>query len=220
MLTMSLRVHLDRYCESRAVMNNLPRRDRSRSPQSGVPQSPFFAPPGWIPPRPRDQRPIIVRIDLQPLRRLVDVDEYYSILNPNVAANLVPPDRTALFSTFKVIWPNYASRFYMWHLYDLVISTFESRWTLRLDIDTFRLFVQHPEHKRMLNNMNATILSVLTNLNPQWQDYQHMETALMAHPNTGTDRDSVAVVLHLAAELIWGSCHMRGKKHETVVIIC
>lgn len=55
----------------------------------------------------------------------------------------------------------------MWHLYDLVISTFESRWTLRLDIDTFRLFVQHPEHKRMLNNMNATILSVLTNLNPQ-----------------------------------------------------
>ena len=84
--------------------------------------SPFFAPPGWQPARPRLDREVIIQIDLSPMKHLAMLDNYYDILAPQVGTHLSNDDYTALFSLYKVIYPNYASRHYAQELvYELVL---------------------------------------------------------------------------------------------------
>ena len=77
---------------------------------------PFFAPPGWQPPRPRVDRAIIIQIDLKPVQNLALMDTYYDILSPQVGTRLSNTDYSALFTLRKVIYPNYASRNYVQEL--------------------------------------------------------------------------------------------------------
>ena len=76
---MNIRINLDRYFSHRAMAMDRPDRRRSRSPHPtaqplGYRPSPFFAPPGWQPPRPRVDRAIIIEIDMTPMQHLAMMD--------------------------------------------------------------------------------------------------------------------------------------------------
>ena len=112
-----------------------PARRRSRSPHPaaqplGYRPSPFFAPPGWEPPRPRVDRAIIMQIDMKPMQHLAMMGNHYDIHAPQVGTHLSNDDYTALFTLYKVIYPNYASRHDVQELYHLVVATFSSCWSI------------------------------------------------------------------------------------------
>ena len=90
---MSLRTHLDRYCQQRAMANDHispTRRSRSpnRAPSSATGTSPFQRPPDWTPPSTTPHRPVILQLDLKPMQQLADRNPYFNILAPKVAGNL------------------------------------------------------------------------------------------------------------------------------------
>ena len=86
------RENLVRYFPLRFMAMDRPVRRRSRSPPPAQPlgyrPSPFFAPPGWQPPRPRVDRAIIIQIDLKPMQHLAIMDTCYDILSPQVGTHL------------------------------------------------------------------------------------------------------------------------------------
>ena len=72
---MSLRTHLDRYCMQRAMAPDLissstRSRSTTRAPSSSAGPSPFHRPPGWQPSTSAPHRPVIVKIDLEPMQQL------------------------------------------------------------------------------------------------------------------------------------------------------
>ena len=107
---MSLRIHLDRYCQQRAMANDSispTRRSRSptRAPSSATGSSPFQHPLGWTPRPTTPHRPVILQLDLKPMQQLAARNPYYNILAPKVAGNLSTETYDSLFQTFKVIYP-------------------------------------------------------------------------------------------------------------------
>ena len=108
---MSLRTHLDRYCQQRAMANDHispTRRSRSpnRAPSSAMGTSPFQRPPDWTPPSTTLHRPVILQLDLKPMQQLAARNPYFNILAPQVAGNLSTETYDSLFQTFKVIYPD------------------------------------------------------------------------------------------------------------------
>ena len=105
---MSLRSHLDRYCMSRAMAADpISTATRSRSPHAdrqatSSRPSPFCRPPGWQPPLPQVHRPVILQIDLKPMRQLAIRDSYYNILAPQVTGNLSTSEYDGPFQIYKV----------------------------------------------------------------------------------------------------------------------
>ena len=162
---MSLREHLDRYCLSRfsdpisplpmdnqalnrsAAMQTTPPRSRSPARNNAgtttetIPLSPFFAPPGWRPPPPRRMRPVLIEINIAPLRSLSTLIEGFGILDDVTTTHLLPTQFNSIYTVFKVIYYDYAYRFKISDLYTLVTSTFYDRWNLHLPAQWFKLLV-------------------------------------------------------------------------------
>ena len=111
---MSLRIHLDRYCQLRAMSHERisPTR-RSRSPtrasSSAMGSSSLQHPPNRTPPT-TPHRPVIFQLDLKPMQQLAVRNPYYNILTPKVAGNLSTATYDSLFQTFKVIYPGLCSQ--------------------------------------------------------------------------------------------------------------
>ena len=55
------------------------------------------------------------------MKHLALLDNYYDILAPQVYTHLANDDYIALFTLYKVIYPNYVSRHYVQDLYELII---------------------------------------------------------------------------------------------------
>ena len=178
---MTLRTHLDRYCMSRAMANDPISsthgpRSRSQPARSNIAvldrPSPFFRPPGWLPPQPRPDRPIIIQIDLKPMQQLAACDPYY-ILAPKVASNLSTSEYDGLFHIYKVIYPDYASRHYAEELQNLVVSTFAQRWAIFLDSTVFFLSMDTAIGPQSLEQPSQSILDILQSFFPRWRSHQH-----------------------------------------------
>ena len=101
-------------------------------------QTPVFAPPGWQPRPPRPDRAVILQIDLSLMKHLALLDNYYDILAPQVYTHFSNDDYTALFTLYKVIYPNYVSRHYVQDLYELIVDTFLKRWSLHIRVFPIR----------------------------------------------------------------------------------
>ena len=184
-----------------------PLRRRSRSPQpanasTGFRLSPFFAPPGWQPPPPRPDCAVVLQIDLSLMKHLALLDNYYDILALQVYTHLTNDDYTALFTLYKVIYPNYASRHYVQDLYELIVDTFLKRWSLHIRVSQLILSIATPRGKHELNHMQTTILDVLQLTYPRWQTHQlHPYRRLpdstdIPHGNS----DATAFVLYITCE--------------------
>ena len=146
---MSLRIHLDRFCFSRTpetITTMTSPGPRSRSPTrnddgSLTGSSPFFAPPGWRPPAPRRIRPVLFQINIEPLRRYTTIYDGFGILRDETTSHLLSPDMNALYTVHKVIYYDYAWRFKIGDLYELIENTFKDRWNLHLSRHWFRFLV-------------------------------------------------------------------------------
>ena len=236
---MSLREHLDRYCRSRfsdpispvPMDNNAMTRfgamqttpPRSRSPARNedgtttatVPLSPFFAPPGWRPPPPRRIRPVLIEINIAPLRSLSTLIEGFEILDDVTTTHLLPNQFNSIYTVFKVIYYDYAYRFKISDLYTLITSTFYDRWNLHLPAHWFNLLVltqggtpgghvesttasRHPRPPSIMPIPDDTqsIWSFLNQFFPYWQTHQYRSGNRIRHP----DDDSSAFHVELQCE--------------------
>ena len=160
--TMSLRIHLDRYCLQRAMASDHispTRRSRSptRAPSSSTGTSPFHRPPGWTPPSTTPHRPVILQLDLKPMQQMADRNPYFNILAPKVAGNLSTAAYDSLFQTFKVIYPDYASSHFVSDLKTLVIDTILQRWSIHLQAADFYMMIDTDQGAHMIDDLPHSI---------------------------------------------------------------
>ena len=142
---MSLRTHLDRYCQLRAMSHETisPTR-RSRSPtrasSSAMGSSSLQHPPNRTPPT-TPHRPVIFQLDLKPMQQLAVRNPYYNILTPKVAGNLPTATYDSLFQTFKVIYPDMLAviSFQTSKQWSPTRSYNDGRYTYQLQISTWWL---------------------------------------------------------------------------------
>ena len=185
---MSLRAHLDRYCLQRAMARDLissPTRSRSptRAPSSSTGTSPFHRPPGWNPPVAAPHRPVILKVDLKPMQQLADRNPYFNILAPKVAGNISTDEHESLLQTFKVIYPDYASRHFVTDLKTLVIDTMLQRWSIHLQPTDFYLMIDTDQGTQILDDLPHSILNILNWYYPTWKTHQHLD-AFTSRPSS------------------------------------
>ena len=212
---MSLRIHLDRYCSSRTsetITTMTSPGPRSRSPRNDDGSlnrvSPFYAPPGWRPPAPRRIRPVLFQIDIAPLRRYTTIYDGFGILRDETTQHLVSTDLHALYTVHKVIYYDYAWRFKIGDLYELIESTFKDRWNLHLSRHWFRFLVDTQRPRPLspdvsssspfeaLNDPDEYVANFLYRVFPGWQSHQHRAGNRIRHP----DDEDTAYVVELQCE--------------------
>ena len=213
---MSLRIHLDRFCFSRTsetITTMTSPGPRSRSPTrnddgSLTGSSPFFAPPGWRPPAPRRIRPVLFQINIEPLRRYTTIYDGFGILRDETTSHLLSPDMNALYTVHKVIYYDYAWRFKIGDLYELIENTFKDRWNLHLSRHWFRFLVDTQRPRPMspaaitsspfeaLTDQNEYVATFLYRVFPGWQSHQHRAGNRIRHP----DDEHTAYVVELQCE--------------------
>ena len=195
---MSLRIHLDRYCQQRAMANDSispTRRSRSptRAPSSATGSSPFQHPPGWTPPPTTPHRPVILQLDLKPMQQLAARNPYYNILAPKVAGNLSTETYDSLFQTFKVIYPDYARSHFVSDLKTAVTDTLLQRWSIHLQATDFYMMIDTDQGAQMLDDLPHSLLDILNWFYPSWKTHQHLDAftsrdcsplLLTPHPDT------------------------------------
>ena len=195
---MSLRIHLDRYCQQRAMANDSispTRRSRSptRAPSSATGSSPFQHPPGWTPPPTTPHRPVILQLDLKPMQQLAARNPYYNILAPKVAGNLSTETYESLFQTFKVIYPDYARSHFVSDLKTAVTDTLLQRWSIHLQATDFYMMIDTDQGAQMLDDLPHSLLDILNWFYPSWKTHQHLDAftsrdcsplLLTPHPDT------------------------------------
>ena len=177
---MSLRNHLDRYCQQRAMANDRispTRRSRSptRAPSSATGSSPFQRPPGWTPPSTTPHRPVILQLDLKPMQQLAARNPYYNILAPKVAGNLSTETYDSLFQTFKVIYPDYARSHFVSDLKTVVTDTLLQRWSIHLQATDFYMMIDTDQGAQMLDDLPHSLLDILNWFYPSWKTHQHLD---------------------------------------------
>ena len=177
---MSLRTHLDRYCQQRAMANDRispTRRSRSptRAPSSTTGSSPFQRPPGWTPPSTTPHRPVILQLDLKPMQQLAARNPYYNILTPKVAGNLTTETYDSLFQTFKVIYPDYARSHFVSDLKTVVTDTLLQRWSIHLQATDFYMMIDTDQGAQMLDDLPHSLLDILNWFYPSWKTHQHLD---------------------------------------------
>ena len=178
--TMSLRIHLDRYCLQRAMASDNispTRRSRSptRAPSSSTGTSPFHRPPGWTLPSATPHRPVILQLDLKPMQQMADRNPYFNIMAPKVAGNLSTTAYDSLFQTFKVIYPDYASSHFVSNLKTLVIDTILQRWSIHLQATDFYMMIDTDQGAHMIDELPHSILDILNWYYPTWKTHQHLD---------------------------------------------
>ena len=211
---MSLRTHLDRYCLARTseTINTMTSPGpRSRSPSrndDGSRVSPFFAPPGWRPPGPRRIRPVLFQINIEPLRSYMTIYDGFGILRDETTHHLLSPDMNALYTVYKVIYYDYAWRFKIVDLYELIESTFKDRWNLHLSRHWFRFLVDTQRPRPLspadrssspfeaLTDPNESVANFLYRVFPGRQSHQHRAGNRIRHP----DDEDTAYVVELQCE--------------------
>ena len=177
---MSLRIHLDRYCQQRAMANDSispTRRSRSptRAPSSATGSSPFQHPPGWTPRPTTPHRPVILQLDLKPMQQLAARNPYYNILAPKVAGNLSTETYDSLFQTFKVIYPDYARSYFVSDLKSVVTDTLLQRWSIHLQSTDFYMMIDTDQGAQMLDDLPHSLLDILNWFYPSWKTHQHLD---------------------------------------------
>ena len=177
---MSLRTHLDRYCQQRAMANDHispTRRSRSpnRAPSSATGTSPFQRPPDWTPPSTTPHRPVILQLDLKPMQQLADRNPYFNILAPKVAGNLSTETYDSLFQTFKVIYPDYARSHFVSDLKTVVTDTLLQRWSIHLQASDFYMMIDTDQGAQMLDDLPHSLLDILNWYYPSWKTHQHLD---------------------------------------------
>ena len=118
---------------------------------------------------------------------------------PQVCTHLSNDDYSALFTFYKVIYPNYVSRHYVQELYELIVTTVLSRWALHIRVSQFLLSISTPQGKFALSHMQATVLDVLHQTFPRWQSHQiypYNHTADSTDIPHGNSADT-AFILHM-----------------------
>ena len=195
---MSLRIHLDRYCQQRAMANDSispTRRSCSptRAPSSATGSSPFQHPPSWTPPPTTPHRPVILQLDLKPMQQLAARNPYYNILAPKVAGNLSTETYDSLFQTFKVIYPDYARSHFVSDLKTVVTDTLLQRWSIHLQATDFYMMIDTDQGAQMLDDLPHSLLDILNWFYPSWKTHQHLDAftsrdcsplLLTPHPDT------------------------------------
>ena len=177
---MSLRTHLDRYCQQRAMANDHispTRRSRSpnRAPSSATGTSPFQRPPDWTPPSTTPHRPVILQLDLKPMQQLAARNPYFNILAPKVAGNLSTETYDSLFQTFKVIYPDYARSHFVSDLKTVVTDTILQRWSIHLQASDFYMMIDTDQGAQMLDDLPHSLLDILNWYYPSWKTHQHLD---------------------------------------------
>ena len=177
---MSLRTHLDRYCQQRAMANDHispTRRSRSpnRAPSSAMGTSPFQRPPDWTPPSTTPHRPVILQLDLKPMQQLAARNPYFNILAPKVAGNLSTETYDSLFQTFKVIYPDYARSHFVSDLKTVVTDTILQRWSIHLQASDFYMMIDTDQGAQMLDDLPHSLLDILNWYYPSWKTHQHLD---------------------------------------------
>ena len=177
---MSLRIHLDRYCQQRAMANDSispTRRSRSptRAPSSATGSSPFQHLPGRTPPPTTPHRPVILQLDLKPMQQLAARNPYYNILAPKVAGNLSTETYDSLFQTFKVIYPDYARSHFVSDLKTVVTDTLLQRWSIHLQATDFYMMIDTDQGAQMLDDLPHSLLDILNWFYPSWKTHQHLD---------------------------------------------
>ena len=225
-VNMSLRTHLERYCMQRAMAPDLISSPTTRSrsptgaPSSSTGTSPFHRPPGWTPPTTTPHRPVILKIDLKPMQQLADRNPYYNILAPQVAGNLFTDEYDSLFQTFKVIYPDYASRHFVEDLKNLAIDTMTQRWSIYLRPTDFYLMVDTDQGIQILDDLPHSILDILNWYYPTWKIHQHLAAftirsssglPLVPHP----DKSDTGLLVYVFKASLVGihSFHRPGRPH-------
>ena len=213
---MSLRIHLDRYCLARTsetITTMASPGPRSRSPSRNDDGSlnrvsPFFAPPGWRPPAPRRIRPVLFQINIEPLRSYMTISDGFGILRDETTHHLLSPDVNALYTVYKVIYYDYAWRFKIVDLYELIESTFKDRWNLHLSRHWFRFLVDTQRPRPLsptdqssspfeaLTDPNESVATFLNRVFPGWRSHQHRAGNRIRHP----DDEDTAYVVELQCE--------------------
>ena len=177
---MSLRTHLDRYCQQRAMASDHispTRRSRSpnRAPSSAMGTSPFQRPSDWTPPSTTPHRPVILQLDLKPMQQLAARNPYFNILAPKVAGNLSTETYDSLFQTFKVIYPDYARSHFVSDLKTVVTDTILQRWSIHLQASDFYMMIDTDQGAQMLDDLPHSLLDTLNWYYPSWKTHQHLD---------------------------------------------
>ena len=178
--TMSLRIHLDRYCQQRAMAHDSispTRRSRSptRAPSSAMGSSSFQHPSNRTSPPSTPHRPVIFQLDLKPMQQLAARNPYYNILAPKVAGNLSTAVYDSLFQTFKVIYPDYARSHFVSDLKTVVTDTLLQRWSIHLQATDFYMMIDTDQGAQMLDDLPHSLLDILNWFYPSWKTHQHLD---------------------------------------------
>ena len=164
---------------------------RSRSPHAdrqatSSRPSPFCRPPGWQPPLPQVHRPVILQIDLKPMRQLAIRDSYYNILAPQVTGNLSTSEYDGPFQIYKVTRSSTRTT-----PPDTILENLKHwSWIPSLNAGPFTsiplissLAIETTQGHQFLNQPNHSILGVLNWHFPYWKTHQHC----CAHPARGSE---------------------------------
>ena len=103
------------------------------------------------------------------------------------------------YTVYKVIYYDYAWRFEIVDLYELVESTFKDRWNLHLSRHWFRFLVLtqgDPPSLQLLTDPNESAGTFLNRVFPRWQTHQHRAGNRIRHP----DDEETAFVVELQCE--------------------
>ena len=109
------------------------------------------------------------------MQRLADTNPYFNILAPQVAGNLSTSAYDSLFQTFKVIYPDYASSYFVKDLQTLVTDTFLQRWSIHLQSSDFYMTIDTDQGAQMIDFLPHSILDILNWFYPTWKTHQHLD---------------------------------------------
>jgi len=84
-------------------------------------------------------RPVILKVDLKPMQ-LADKNPYYNIMAPKVVGNISTETYESLFQTYKVIYPDYASRHFVTDLKKTLVMDTMFKGSLGGETSVLRTF--------------------------------------------------------------------------------
>ena len=153
-------------------------------------------------PVPAPHRPVILKVDLKPMQQLADRNPYFNILAPKVAGNMSTDEYDSLFQTFKVIYPDYASRHFVTDLKTLVIDTMTQRWSIHLQPTDFYLMIDTDQGTQFLDALPHSILDIFNWYYPTWKTHQHLDafTSRLSSPLLLTphpDHSDTGLLVHI-----------------------